>query len=182
MPPRKKATPGGGTPGKVPTPMQATGASANTLSGKANHVRIGECFLAHADNAAWGKTWTDVPEAEICTQDFFGSLATYLVSDYKIAEGQKNPGQALAKSTAVQTWSGLIDHTRQRFGKSTSMQTQERLSQHALHPPAAPAHAREHRPRPMLTRRPPLRGRISSSARRPTATSRRSGTPASRRR
>ena len=49
----------------------------NTLSGKANYVRIGECFLAHADNAAWGKTWTNVPEADICTQDFFGSLATY---------------------------------------------------------------------------------------------------------
>ena len=67
MPPPAENKLPGWHPGEVPAPMQAVGAAATTQSGKANHLRIGERFLAHADNAAWGKVWTDVPEAEICT-------------------------------------------------------------------------------------------------------------------
>ena len=128
MPPAKRQKPGGISPGKVPTVMKAVGDSPATQSGKGNFLRIGDLFLAHADNSAWGKVWTDVPEPEICTQDFFGSLATYIVDIYEIKEGDKNAGQTLAKSTLVQLWSGLIEHTRNRFSKSTSVQTQERLS------------------------------------------------------
>ena len=75
-----------------------------------------------------------MPEPEICTQDFFGSLATYIVDIYEIKEGDKNAGQTMAKSTLVQLWSGLIEHTKHRFIKSTSVQTQERLAQNP--PPA----------------------------------------------
>ena len=49
---------------------------------KKNHKRIGTCFLAHAQNFAWGLIWDEVPEAELSQMDFWGSFATYLVEIY----------------------------------------------------------------------------------------------------
>ena len=142
MPPTKKAkAPGtspGKSPGKTPAVMTAGGDTNNWEKGKANHVRIGTCFLKHAQNPAWGLIWAGVPEADICSEEFFGSLATFLVEIYVIESGQKNQGKNLASGTAIQVWSGLIDEVKNRFSKSVSEQTKARSP---LARPATPARA-----------------------------------------
>ena len=100
--------------------------SDDWVKGKANHKRIGTCFLAHAQNPKWEEIWDEVPEAEMREQLFWGSFTTYLIEIYLIAAGQKNAGKNLSSRTAVYVWSGLIDDMKYRFAKSTSPQTKAR--------------------------------------------------------
>jgi len=132
MPPAKKKKSPGNSPGNIPAPMTAGGDSEDWVKGKANHKRIGNCFLAHSQNPKWGLDWDKVPEAELREQDFWGSFATYLTEIYEIAAGQKNPGKNLSSKSAVNAWSGLIDDFKSRFGKSASQETKAR-------PPPTPA-------------------------------------------
>ena len=82
MPPAKKKKGPGTSPGKTPEVMTSAGGSVDWDKSKKNHKRIGTCFLAHAQNLAWGLIWDEVPEAELSQMDFWGSFATYLVEIY----------------------------------------------------------------------------------------------------
>ena len=68
------------------------------MKGKANHKRIGTCFLAHSQSSRWGLIWDKVPEAEMCEND---------CEIYEIEAGLKNAGKGLASSTAAGVFSGL---------------------------------------------------------------------------
>ena len=139
MPPAKKKKPPGTSPGKTPAPMPAGGDSNDWVKGKANHKRIGTCFLAHSQSSRWGLIWDEVPEAEMCENDFWGSLATYVCEIYEIEAGLKNAGKGLASSTAAGVWSGLIEDMKIRFSKSTSSQTKVRTPRtHAAHASTRP--------------------------------------------
>ena len=142
MPPaRKKESPRKPpAAGKAPAPMTTQGAARGTVSIKQNQIRILERFLEFSANEVWGTVWAEVPEAEVCTQDFWGSFATYLSEVYVISEGEKNAGQGMAPSTTVNTWSGLLDSTKQRFSKSDSEQTKVSLAPlpRPAHRPATP--------------------------------------------
>lgn len=72
-----------------------------------------------------------MPEEEICTQELWGSFATYLSEIYVIAAGKKNVGKTYLPSTAVLVWGGLLDQLKLKLSKSTSAQTKARLAQHA---------------------------------------------------
>ena len=96
MPPAKKKKSPGNSPGNIPAPMTAGGDSEDWVKGKANHKRIGTCFLAHSQSSRWGLIWDEVPEAEMCENDFWGSLATYVCEIYEIEAGLKNAGKGLA--------------------------------------------------------------------------------------
>ena len=87
MPPAKKKKGPGTSPGKTPEVMTSAGGSVDWDKSKKNHKRIGTCFLAHAQNFAWGLIWDEVPEAELSQMDFWGSFATYLVEIYQIEKG-----------------------------------------------------------------------------------------------
>ena len=131
----------------MPKPMDAGGTSnprPRPTTPTNSQVQLGEAFLAHAQNEKWGLKWSEVPEEEICTNDFWGSLATYIAEIYTIGEGKKNQGKNLSRKVGVQEWSGLLHQVKLRFNKSTSTCTQVCLAQHAhAHTAPSPLHARE---------------------------------------
>ena len=155
--------------------MTSAGGSVDWDKSKKNHKRIGTCFLAHAQNSAWGLIWDEVPEAELNQMDFWGSFATYLVEIYQIEKGSVNVGKALASNSAAGVWGGLIEDMKFRFSSSTSPQTKVRTPPrtHATHTHAAHASTRCPVDRPSAARR--VR-RSSSSARQGTSAPRPSGT------
>ena len=181
MPPAKKQKGPGTSPGKTPEPMTHVGDSVDWENSKKNHKRIGTLFLAHSQNPTWGQVWDEVPEAELCKQDFWGSLATYLVEIYRISqESKKNPGKALASKSAAYVWSGLIDDMKNRFSMSSSPQTKVRTPRRTPHTHTPRAHARDVLS-PLIHLRCALRVRRSSSSASPARTApRRTGTRGSR--
>ena len=145
MPPAKKKRGPGTSPGKTPEVMTSAGGSVDWDKSKKNHKRIGTCFLAHAQNLAWGLIWDEVPESELNQMDFWGSFATYLVEIYQIDKGHVNVGKALASNSAAGVWGGLIEDMKFRFSSSTSPQTKARTPRtHATHTHAAHARTRCH--------------------------------------
>ena len=151
MPPKpspKKRPRGPETSGGTPEPMTAGGDSRawrGWSGSKANHVRIGTSFLEYSQNDKWVLVWTEVPEKEMCCENFFGSLAIFLSEIYVIDEKDRNGGQRLHSKTAVGVWSGLIDQAKHRFCKSTNATTQARLAPACAHAAFASrqhAHAR----------------------------------------
>ena len=125
--------------------MTSAGGSVDWDKSKKNHKRIGTCFLAHAQNLAWGLIWDEVPEAELSQMDFWGSFATYLVEIYQIDKGHVNVGKALASNSAAGVWGGLIEDMKFRFSSSTSPQTKARTPRTpATHTHAAHARTRCH--------------------------------------
>lgn len=135
-------------------PMAATGTSASTIKAAVNHVRIGNLFLEHiskenADlSARWGKDFLKVPETEICTEYFFGMVATYLASVY-ISEGGASKGNHISSTTAELYFNALLNMTKERLRLSTQQQTQVMCTPaHSLaHARAlARAHAHAHAP------------------------------------
>ena len=95
--------------------MTAEGTGASTVSGNGNQVRVATEFLKYSASEKWGQVWEEVPEAELCTQDFWGSVATYLAEVYIIPPGHKNAGTGFHHSTAVGIWSELLDSLKKRL-------------------------------------------------------------------
>jgi hypothetical protein len=129
-PPKKAAAPAA----DAMQPMTAQGASADWIKAKANHRRIGNLFLEHlaASNAElseeWGKEWDELREEAVTTHDFWGLLATYLVSVYVIAPGTTNAGEHLDEKSALSTWRGLFNQMKQTFTASINIQTKVRCA------------------------------------------------------
>lgn len=149
-------------------PMAATGTSASTIKAAVNHVRIGNLFLEHiskenADlSARWGKDFLKVPETEICTEYFFGMVATYLASVY-ISEGGASKGNHISSTTAELYFNALLNMTKERLRLSTQQQTQVMCT-----PAHSLAHMRMHMHPPHrcpCADLPPLRHRANLGAR-----------------
>ena len=110
--------------------MKPTGQSSDWLASKANHVRIGNLFLAHVGktdaelSAKWGLSWAELPEAEAAQQDVYSHLATFLVETYTIQDKDRNQGKQLAVGSAHGIWRGLINERREALSKSETPSTQ----------------------------------------------------------
>ena len=95
-----------------PVEMQATGQSADWISGTQNHLRIGDDFLewiAEEDaelSLRFGRKWVEVSEEEARKTDIYGHLATFLAEKYVIGEGNRNHGKKMAVGTVHGVWRG----------------------------------------------------------------------------
>eukprot|EP00966_Prymnesium_polylepis_P270664 6253067-Prymnesium_polylepis.2 len=104
--------------------MTSEGASATWTKELANHVNVGNAFLTYLGKHDaelgfhYGTKWDDVPEEQMCTQELFGYLATYLAETHRIEVGNRNAGRLFDKGTADTVWGGLIQNAKKRFGKS----------------------------------------------------------------
>ena len=142
--------------------MTPQGGSIDWAKGQANQQRILASFLLWMNEVCadeseqWGLTWEAVPEAELCTEKFFGIFAQYLLETYLIPNGCKNAGKLLDSASAIAVWSGAINQTRLRFSKSTRQQTQARHT--ALPAPCACVCPIAH----------PCKGAAQAQSRRPT--------------
>ena len=64
--------------------MAATGSSTSHQKAEKRQLAIGNDVLKYvkdtdsALHAKWGDKFLEVPEAEVCTEYFFGMVATYL--------------------------------------------------------------------------------------------------------
>ena len=131
-PPKKAAAPAS----DVMQPMPSEGSSSDWVKAKANMRRIGNLFLEHlltvtsnAElSAMWGTEWNELTEETVTTEDFWGLLATFLVSVYVIAQGATNAGAHLDEKSAVSTWRGLFNQMRQTFLASTNRDTRVRCT------------------------------------------------------
>ena len=103
-----------------PAPLQPGGESASTVSAKANQINIANEFLAQLSSdlrQQAGDDFEKVRAEVICTEEFWGHLASFLCFTYKIKGGRKNAGKPLDEDTAIPIWSGLINQAKQRFSK-----------------------------------------------------------------
>ena len=105
--------------------MSAGGGSDAWYQAKANHVRIGTCFLEHIAEASpelsakWGTDWRALAEEHACSKEIYEHLATYLVNTYTIPEGVRNQGARLGSKTAQGVWSSLIQQSKARFADTS---------------------------------------------------------------
>ena len=112
----------------------------NTAKANAGSKRIGEMFLAYLKESnpelsqRLGLKWDDVPEKEMCNQDFFGLVASYLESVYTIGDNHKGGGKGLDTSTAVQHWSTLLQmaHKLHRNGHEETTKVRARAAPNVL--------------------------------------------------
>jgi hypothetical protein len=144
-PPKKKAA---APASDAMQPMTSEGSSSDWVKAKANMRRIGNLFLEHLQmsnatlSAEWGSEWDELTEEVVTTIDFWGLLATYLVSVYVIAKGSTNAGEHLDEKSALSTWRGLFNQMRQTFAASTIRETRVRC---APDRPAVPLLVARHR-------------------------------------
>ena len=110
-------------------PMEPAGASKEWTAAKANHTRIGNCFLESMkesnpqEASKWGDDWEQVAEEHVTTRDFFGHGATYLATTYIIPAGHRNAGQKLDQSSAEGVWPAWIQAAKKRFIASQRPET-----------------------------------------------------------
>ena len=97
-----------------PVEMQATGQSADWISGlsRTTCLRIGDDFLewiAEEDaelSLRFGRKWVEVSEEEARKTDIYGHLATFLAEKYVIGEGNRNQCKKMAVGTVHGVWRG----------------------------------------------------------------------------
>ena len=115
-------------------PMAATGSSTSHQKAEKRQLAIGNDVLKYvkdtdsALHAKWGDKFLEVPEAEVCTEYFFGMVATYIAQVAVIEPGRINAGQGYDNQTAEIFFNGLLFQTKERLKGSTSSQTQVRPS------------------------------------------------------
>lgn len=116
-------------------PMASHGTSKGYVDAQANQRRIGDAFLRHIATsnpehaARWGDDFMQVPEAEICAQDFWGMFATYIATIAIIAPGNKNSGQHYDNQTAEIILNSVLLQTKERLKSSSS--AQKTVAKHA---------------------------------------------------
>lgn len=117
-------------PPAAPKEMTAQGSSSDWVKGQANQKRIVTKFLKYLadvgaeESALWRLTWEGVPEAELCTQKFWGMFGQYLLETYTIEPGHKNAGNLMDSGSVVSVWGGLIQQAKQIYQRSTEVKTQ----------------------------------------------------------
>lgn len=106
-----------GSSGSGPVAMTADGEDEGTVQARANREKICNKFLLHISTDApelskrWGLQFASVPEEEICSQEFWGHLATYLVEVY-ISE---KTAEKLGHKSACAVWGTSLYALKSRF-------------------------------------------------------------------